>query len=81
MLDIKANQQTIIGEISDMEKNFAEVLRTLEKIAKSVEKTNKTRSPPAFDGHPEKVTCYFTDFVLYRFCYFTYYVTFEIMLI
>ena len=81
ILDIKANQQTIIDEISDMEKNFAEDLRTLEKIAKYVEKTDKARSPPAFDGHPEKVTYYFIDFVLYRFCYFTYYVTLQIMFI
>ena len=64
MRDIKANQQTIIGEISDMEKNFAEVLRTLEKIAKSVQETHKVSSPAGFDGQPKKVTCYFTDFVI-----------------
>lgn len=81
MREIESNQQTIIGEISDIQKNFVEVLRTLEKSTKSVEKTDKARSPPAIDGHPEKVTCYFTDFVLYRFCYFTYYVTLQIMII
>ena len=87
MLDIKANQQTIISEISGMDKNFAEVLRTLEKIAKSVEKSDKPVSHPASDGHPAKVTCYFTDFVtlhimlLYRLCYFTDYVTLHILLL
>ena len=63
MLDIKANKQTIISDISGMDKNFAEVLRTLEKIANSVEKYDKPRSPPAFDGHLEKVTCYLTYYV------------------
>ena len=74
MGEIKDNQKFIIGEISAMEKNFAEVLRTLEKIAKSVQETDKVSSPAGFDGQPKKVTCYFTDFVIYRFCYFTYYV-------
>ena len=79
MIDIKANQQKIISDIGGIYENFAEVLRTLEKIAKSVEKSDKPRSHPASDGHPAKVTCYFTDFVLYR-CYFTDFVTLLIML-
>ena len=74
MGEIKDNQKFIIGEISAMEKNFAEVLRTLEKIAKSVKETDKVSSPAGCDGQPKKVTCYFTDFVIFRFCYFTYYV-------
>ena len=64
MGEIKDNQKFIIGEISAMEKNFAEVLRTLEKIAKSVQETDKVSSPAGFDGQPKKVTCYFTDFVI-----------------
>ena len=63
MRKIKSNQQTIIGEIYGIEKFFAEVLRTLEKIAKSVENPAKDTSPPAFDVHTEKVTSYFTVYI------------------
>ena len=63
MLIIRSNQEVIIGELSGFEKIFSEVIRTLEKIAQSVENPPKDAAPAADYVPTEKVTCYLTVYV------------------
>ena len=65
---IRSNQEVIIGELSGYAKFFAEVIRTLEKIAQSVENPPKDAAPAADYVPTEKVTCYLTVYVTLQFC-------------
>ena len=62
--DIKSNQQIIIGEFAGFEIKFAEVLNTLEKIAKNVDNPKKVRSGATADVQHETVTCYLSPFLI-----------------
>ena len=83
--EIKSNQEIIIGEFSGFEKKMVEYLRTLEKIAVSVENPVKDTSPPTGEVHTEKVASYFTTYVTlqillhYRLWDFTVYISIKFM--
>ena len=83
--EIKSNQEIIIGEFSAFEKKMVEYLRTLEKIAVSVENPVKDTSPPTDEVHTEKVASYFTTYVTlqillhYRLWDFTVYISIKFM--
>ena len=83
--EIKSNQEIIIGEFSGFEKKMVEYLRTLEKIAVSVENPVKDTSPPTDEVHTEKVASYFTTYVTlqillhYRLWDFTVYISIKFM--